>query len=148
MSEVILTDETGALSPDLGDTLVRAVNAVLEAEVGEAAGRCEVGLTIVEPDRIRALNREWRDEDRPTDVLSFPVDPVPTAATGEVVALGDIVICPDAIEAEGARARERELILLAVHGVLHLLGHDHDTEETESRMFALQGAYTEEVLGR
>jgi probable rRNA maturation factor len=76
-------------------------------------------------DEIRALNREHRDRDAPTDVLSFPVDGTgPAAGPRE---LGDVVICPEHTE---------DVIEATVHGVLHLCGYDHETDGGE--MLALQ----------
>jgi probable rRNA maturation factor len=103
------------------------VAAALEA-AGVADGHLAVEL--VDAERIRELNREHRGKDTPTDVLAFPVDGTgPTAGPRE---LGDVAICPphctDVTEA-------------AVHGVLHLCGYDHETDEGE--MLALQ----DRVLG-
>ena len=74
--------------------------------------------------RIARLNREHRGRDRPTDVLSFPVDSEPGAGPRE---LGDVVICPEHTEA---------VLEAVVHGVLHLTGMDHETDDGE--MLALQ----------
>ena len=74
---------------------------------------------------MRALNREHRNIDRPTDVLSFPVDEAgPAAGPRE---LGDVVICPE---------HSADLTEAVVHGVLHLAGYDHETDDGE--MLALQ----------
>jgi probable rRNA maturation factor len=74
---------------------------------------------------MRILNREHRDVDRPTDVLSFPVDETgPAAGPRE---LGDVVICPEQTE---------DLTEAVVHGVLHLCGYDHEADDGE--MLALQ----------
>jgi probable rRNA maturation factor len=75
--------------------------------------------------RIRELNREHRGRDRPTDVLSFPVDEVGPA--GGPRELGDLVICPEHAE---------DLAEAVVHGVLHLCGYDHEADDGE--MLALQ----------
>ena len=84
-----------------------------------------VGVSFVEPEEIRALNREHRDRDAATDVLSFPVDGGgPAAGPRE---LGDVVICPP----ETADLREA-----VIHGTLHLAGMDHETDEGE--MLTLQ----------
>jgi probable rRNA maturation factor len=77
-------------------------------------------VTFVEEDEIRALNREHRGRDRPTDVLSFPID-----AAGDPLGpreLGDVVICP---------AFTESLVEAVVHGVLHLCGYDHETDDGE-----------------
>jgi probable rRNA maturation factor len=113
------------VSRDLTDVpadLREAVAAALEA-VGVGDGHLAVEL--VTEDRIRELNREYRGKDAPTDVLAFPIDELdPVAGPRE---LGDVAICPphcsDVTEA-------------AVHGVLHLCGHDHESDDGE--MLALQ----------
>ena len=82
-------------------------------------------IELVGEDRIRELNRDYRARDRPTDVLSFPVDEAgPAAGPRE---LGDVVICPEHTE---------DLTEAVVHGVLHLCGYDHETDHGE--MLALQ----------
>ena len=90
--------------------------------------------------RMRALNREWRRRDRPTDVLSFP------AAGSEM--LGDLVIdVPYAARQARRRghALQREVQVLLAHGVLHLLGHDHETDD--GTMFRLQRKLVAKVFG-
>jgi probable rRNA maturation factor len=83
-----------------------------------------LAVAFVGEDEIRRLNREHRDRDRPTDVLSFPVDEHDSFGPRE---LGDVVICPEHTE---------DLLEAVVHGVLHLTGMDHETDEGE--MLALQ----------
>jgi len=86
----------------------------------------------VDAEAIRALNREHRNLDRATDVLSFPVDEGgPAAGPRE---LGDVVICAEHTE---------DLIEAVVHGVLHLCGHDHESDDGE--MLALQRRVLEEL---
>jgi probable rRNA maturation factor len=88
-------------------------------------GELHLAIAFVGAGEIRALNREHRDRDRPTDVLSFPVDgDGPVAGPRE---LGDVVICPEHTE---------DLTEAAVHGVLHLCGYDHETDD--GQMLALQ----------
>ena len=84
-----------------------------------------LAIELVDEERIRELNREHRDKDAPTDVLSFPIDEgEPTAGPRE---LGDVVICPEHTD---------DLIEAVVHGVLHLCGYDHEADDGE--MLALQ----------
>jgi probable rRNA maturation factor len=91
-----------------------------------------LAVALVGEDEMRELNREHRDVDRPTDVLSFPVDEAgPAAGPRE---LGDVVICPEHTE---------DLIEAVVHGVLHLCGYDHETDGGE--MLALQRKVLEEL---
>ncbi len=99
----------------------------------------DLTLVLTGDEQVRALNREYLDIDQATDVLSFPAgdtDP----ETGRAY-LGDIVISlPRAAEQAETRghAVEAEVQLLVVHGVLHLLGHDHAEEAEKTRMWALQ----------
>jgi probable rRNA maturation factor len=91
-----------------------------------------LAIELVDEERIRELNREHRGIDRPTDVLSFPVDEeAPPAGPRE---LGDVVICPEQAE---------DLEEAVVHGVLHLCGYDHDADEGE--MLGLQGRVMAEL---
>ena len=84
-----------------------------------------LAVALVDSERIRELNREHRGRDAPTDVLSFPVDTAAPAIGPRE--LGDVVICPEHSE---------DLHEAVVHGVLHLCGYDHETDE--GRMLALQ----------
>jgi probable rRNA maturation factor len=92
-------------------------------------------------DEISALHQEWMDEPGPTDVLSFPMDEIALGESGPGI-LGDIVISPEYAKAgaeKSGTSLDEELQLLAVHGLLHLLGLDHRESEEEKAMFALQG---------
>lgn len=105
-----------------GPALRRAVRRTLAA-TGAAAGHLALGLVSAE--QIRRLNRDHRGVDAPTDVLSFPVD-----GGGSLEGpreLGDVVICLEHTD---------DLVRAAVHGTLHLLGHDHETDGGE--MLALE----------
>jgi len=94
----------------------------------------EVGLTLTDNMMIQQLNHQYRDMDRPTDVLSFPQDM-------ENNLLGDIIISVEKADLqaqEKAHSVQYELALLTTHGFLHLLGYDHAEIEEEKEMFALQ----------
>jgi probable rRNA maturation factor len=125
------------------ELLERAARAALDL-----SGSPDADLTIVLVDdaRIRVLNRDFLAHDAPTDVLSFPADE-PDPETGRRY-LGDVVISL-ARATEQARERghafEAELQLLAVHGVLHLLGHDHAEAEEKQRMWAAQAGALEQL---
>jgi len=138
--QVLVNVESEAEIPS--GLLDRGVRATLEAE---EIDRGEVSVTVLDDAGIRAMNRRWLGRDRPTDVLSFRLhDP------GEPV-LGDIYL---GIDQARRQAEERgipldeELLRLAVHGTLHLLGHDHPEgpEREESEMFRLQEALVSRVL--
>jgi probable rRNA maturation factor len=121
---VVGADDQDAIEVDV-ERWVDLARAVLDTE-----GRTgELSLTFVDPDEISTLNAEHLGHDGPTDVLSFPLDDDPEATPlGVPVLLGDVVICP-AVADEQASAHagtlDDELALLVVHGVLHVLGHDH-----------------------
>lgn len=103
-----------------------------------------VGLAFVRADRIRQLNRVYRAKDKATDVLSFAPEAVelpPKVKKEQRGYLGDIMICPSYARKEAKRRGvdfEEELIRLFVHGLLHLKGYNHRTEQEELTMFALQ----------
>ncbi|MGH7360999.1 MAG: rRNA maturation RNase YbeY [Candidatus Methylomirabilales bacterium] len=100
----------------------------------------EVGCLLVTDRRIRTLNRRYRGEDSPTDVLAFP-QREGGGPPGYPGLLGDVVISVEtaARQAAGAvHSLEREAALLLIHGILHLLGHDHATAAARRRMWALQ----------
>jgi probable rRNA maturation factor len=106
-----------------GDELRELVETAA-ASAGVTDGH--VAITIVDPEAIHALNLEHRGKDKPTDVLSFPIDGAgPVAGPREV---GDVVICPE------HTVSMREAV---VHGILHLVGFDHETDSGE--MLAVQG---------
>jgi len=98
----------------------------------------ELSLSLVGDTAIRRLNRTWRQKDRPTDVLSFPADALPEGVPGPRL-LGDVVISLDTARRQ-ARAHKRpleeELSRYLAHGILHLLGHDHERSPAEARKMA------------
>ena len=100
----------------------------------------EVGCLLVTDRRIRALNRRYRGEDTPTDVLAFS-QREGGGPPGQPGLLGDVVISVETAARQAARAGHsltREAALLLIHGILHLLGHDHATAVERRRMWALQ----------
>ncbi len=102
----------------------------------------EVGCLLVTDRRIRALNRRYRGEDFPTDVLAFPQGEGEGPA-GHPAVLGDVVISAERAAAQAPRYRHpvvRELRLLVIHGVLHLLGYDDTTPAAARRMRRRQRA--------
>ena len=113
------------MSADLADVPAVLRDAVAAALAAAGVGEGHLSLELVGEERIRELNREHRSRDRPTDVLSFPVDGA--GAVPGPRELGDVVICPEHTE---------DLTEAAVHGTLHLCGHDHEVDAGE--MLALQ----------
>lgn len=115
----------------------RAANATLEHE--SIPDDSDLTIVLTDDEQLQDLNRDYRDVDAPTDVLSFPASEA-DPETGRRY-LGDILISVQRAEEQAAAAShplEAELQLLVVHGVLHLLGHDHAAEEEKSRMWAAQ----------
>jgi probable rRNA maturation factor len=120
-ADLDLSDVPGELRPATGAAL---------RGVGVTAGH--LSIELVDPGRIRELNREHRGLDEPTDVLSFPIDG--TDAVAGPRELGDVVICPE---------QTADLEEVAVHGVLHLCGYDHETDGGE--MLELQASVMDEL---
>jgi probable rRNA maturation factor len=112
-----------------------ALRGALEAE-GVADG--EVGLALVGAPEMAALNGRHRGRPEATDVLSFPVDMLEDLAPEVPRQLGDLVICPEVADAEGT-----PIAALLVHGALHLVGYDHESDD--GRMLRRQAALLEEV---
>ena len=99
----------------------------------------ELSIRLVNEDEITQLHIKWMDLSGPTDVLSFPMDEMkPNSASNGPGVIGDIVLCPAFAEKNGKQSLEDELELLTVHGVLHLLGYDHEELSEEKEMFGLQ----------
>ena len=110
---------------DLSDVPAELREAAVVALAAAGVDDGHLAVEVVTPERIRELNREHRGKDAPTDVLAFPVDgPGPVAGPRE---LGDVAICP---------AHSSDVTEAAVHGVLHLCGYDHETDD--GQMLAMQ----------
>lgn len=118
----------------------------VEAAVAQVLTRLSVppgaGLTVVltSDEAVQALNRDFRGQDRPTDVLSFAADPADQEPGGATY-LGDVVIAVNQAAASARAAGHdtvEELTLLAVHGLLHLLGHEDDTDPGAAAMVRLE----------
>ena len=122
---------------DLDLITTRAEKTIREVlKVEKIVENVEVSLSIVDRDEIHILNRDYRDVDRPTDVLSFPMDEEGFDQEGNpILLLGDIVICLDVAKDQAedfGHCLEREIMYLICHSTLHLLGYDH-IEETDKR---------------
>ena len=109
------------------------------ALVGEGVEHAELSVSFVTDEEIADLHRRYMGEEGPTDVLSFPLDEVDE---GGARILGDVVISPSAAERNNPLDQPSELRLLLVHGILHLLGHDHEDEADRAAMWTLQERYT------
>lgn len=127
------------------DAFKRLAAFVLDRE--EAPEAAELSIAIVEIDEMQELNQRYRSKEGPTDVLSFPCDdPCAVVEPGGLVALGDVVIAPEVAgrqALEYGHTVEEELNLLLVHGVLHLMGYDHEEDEDALAMQARERALLE-----
>lgn len=132
---------------------VKLIKGLLElaGKKEDVPNHAEVSVTFVNNEEIQEINRDYRNLDKPTDVISFALeetsdDEVEIVGEDLPVVLGDIIISVERAKEQAAdynHSYERELGFLAVHGFLHLLGYDHMTKEDEKIMFQKQ----EEILG-
>lgn len=112
----------------------------VDAAYGPDASAAQVTVRLVDEDEGRQLNRDFRGCDRPTNVLSFPFE-APSGWPLRRRVLGDVVVCVPVVQREAeaqGKALEAHYAHLVVHGVLHLLGHDHEQEDEALRMEALE----------
>lgn len=135
---MIFIEKIENLSPDLDETLVeKAANAaLLHQGVTEGA---DLTVVLTDDTQLHELNREYLGVDAPTDVLSFPSDQTDPETGARY--LGDILVSMERAAAQATaagHATEAEVQLLVVHGVLHLLGHDHAEPEEKARMWQAQ----------
>lgn len=155
MAEHSITVVSDTPNEELEALITRVVKGALDAENVEQ--NCDVCVMITDDENIHELNLEHRGVDRPTDVLSFPmleltpgqkieVNPLEIDESTGAVMLGDIVISADRAKAQAqeyGHSEEREFAFLTAHGMLHLLGYDHEKgEEDEKLHFSRQ----EEIL--
>ncbi len=131
----ILVDDRQCVPVDVGG-LVTLAEACLR---GEGAARAELSVSFVDEAEMAELHERYLGEPGPTDVLAFPLDEVDEEGTR---LLGDVVICPAVAARNNPADPAGELRLLLVHGILHLLGHDHEEEGERARMWALQERYS------
>ncbi|MCE4047006.1 MULTISPECIES: rRNA maturation RNase YbeY [Bacillaceae] len=142
--EIDFIDETtkvAAADQELVEKLL-----MFAAQKQNLSGNIELSVTFVDNDRIQEINKEYRNKDQATDVISFAMEEL---GEGEIElvgmdmprVLGDIIISVDRTKEQAeeyGHTYSRELGFLAVHGFLHLLGYDHLTKEDEEVMFTLQ----------
>lgn len=105
-------------------------------------------ITFVDEEEIRRLNREHRNIDKVTDVLSFPLLSEDDIYNDKIIDLGDIVICKSVAHLQAKKYNHsylREICFLSLHGFLHLLGYDHIEEEDEKVMTSLQKEILDEL---
>jgi probable rRNA maturation factor len=107
--------------------------------VAEGRRRCELSLSFVDEDEMGDLHRRFMGEEGPTDVLSFPMGDVDEDG---LYVLGDVVIAPAVAARHNTDDPEAELRLLVVHGILHVLGYDHEESGERAEMWRRQERYS------
>ena len=126
--------------PAAGD-IRQWVGAAYERAQFAADHDIEIAVRVVEEDEIRTLNREYRQQDKPTNVLSFPAAMIEGLPQDQALTLGDIVVCASIVRAEAAEQGKSiadHWAHMLVHGTLHLLGYDHMTELEAAEMEGLE----------
>lgn len=139
----LLTNDI-ALPENVQEVMQRAVETALKRHDREGI----VSIAIVDNEEIRELNRDFRDKDVPTDVLSFPADEGVDLPAVPDRFIGDIAISYErACEQAEAYGHPiiREMAFLTIHGCLHLLGYDHMNEEDQAVMFDMQNQLLKEL---
>lgn len=133
--------------PISAESLIRAVQTVLTAH--DVSPEAEMTVVITDDDEVQSLNRQFRDVDAPTDILSFPADEPPIRMPDEPPYLGDLIIAYPYAKAQAEKVGQdiqQNLSLLVVHGTLHLLGYDHNTPDNKAVMWEKQ-AQALHILG-
>ena len=138
---IFLADEQG--EPVDSQPIVAIAERVLAAE--DMPANAEVAIVLVGADEMAGYNERFMERSGPTDVLAFPVEQltpgvVPTTvANGQPLSLGDIFICPAVVKGQAEElgiSVDDELALIVTHGILHLLGYDHNDPADAARMAA------------
>jgi probable rRNA maturation factor len=135
--------DIGLLSDEIGKTLATVLDEM----------EATVALTCLKDDEIKRLNGRYRNLDEATDVLSFPLweegGRFTPPDSWESVPLGDVVVSPDFVRRNAERENigyNNEMARIVAHGVLHLVGYDHDTDENRRKMWALQERIVENFI--
>jgi probable rRNA maturation factor len=142
ITEVLVVADCWRHEPDAEAVIQRAIAAAAET-VGQDVGEAELAVMLTDDAGIRTLNSNWRGVDKPTNVLSFPALQ-PTGASREDDAprmLGDIAIAYQTMRKEAddeQKPFDHHLSHLAVHGFLHLIGYDHETDDDAEAMETLE----------
>lgn len=129
--------------PPSSDWVERVVKQALST--AEVEDSCEVSVLLTDDPTIQQLNRDYRGFDKPTDVLSFAFEEDDTVKLppGVPRMLGDVIVSLETVArqaAQNSHATSRETAWALCHGVLHLVGYDHQTDEEEASMRSLEGS--------
>ena len=144
ITEVVIAADCWQSEPEAEATVQRAIMAASQATEADV-GNAEVAVMLTDDATIRTFNKDFRGKDKPTNVLSFPAPEMDIADAKEPAprALGDIAIAFETLRSEAdeeAKPFLHHLSHLAVHGFLHLVGYDHESDEHAEEMEALEVA--------
>lgn len=117
------------------------VTRAVEASGEDFERDIELSVRLVDTEEIQALNRDYREQDTATNVLSFPAGPIAGLPGEAVQSLGDVVVCATIVRQEALEQRKSvndHWAHMLVHGTLHLLGYDHETDADAARMESLE----------
>jgi probable rRNA maturation factor len=138
--QIALTDSASVVLPGIEDIQRWANAAVKQAKSAE--NDLQVTVRIVDETEITQLNKDYRHKDGPTNVLSFPFESPPGVPAEECESLlGDVVVCAAVVAQEAVaqhKPTEAHWAHMLVHGILHLLGYDHQTDDDAQKMEALE----------
>ena len=141
--EIFVSLEAGDW-PETAEALVeRAARTALDAAWDDSEGDAEMSVVLADNALVHQLNRDYRGKDKPTNVLSFALTEAdePELGEGAAIMLGDVILAYETVQREAAEQGKDpsdHLTHLVVHGVLHLLGYDHMTDEEAEEMEALE----------
>ena len=138
-ADFLVTAACGQAEQNADALVQRAIDAATK-HASASASAAEVAIVLSDDSGLRTLNRDWRGIDAPTNVLSFPAASAP-GELGQPRMLGDIAIAYETTRREAARDGkpfDDHLSHLVVHGYLHLIGYDHETDADADRMETLE----------
>ena len=144
--EIVINRESEEWPEALESALAATAAAVLSQCLTTGAATVELGLTLADDEAVQALNRDHRGQDKPTNVLSFPLvegGGFEPEAPGAPLLLGDVVLAYQTVAREATEQGKHladHAVHLVVHGVLHLLGHDHGCDDEADAMERLEAA--------
>jgi probable rRNA maturation factor len=139
--DVLIESDLWQTLPAAGDIVRRAIALAATSAAATNLRGTELSVLLCDDATIAGLNARWRGQERPTNVLSFPAPPLPRAAPGERMPLGDIAVAYETVAREAAQQGKPvtdHLFHLVVHGFLHLLGYDHHMDGEAERMERLE----------
>ena len=141
--DVAVSREAGAWADDAEWLCERAALAALSASYDEEEGPAELSVVLADDALVHRLNRDYRGKDKPTNVLSFALTEAEEPELGEdaPVMLGDVILAWETVAREAAeqgKTPSDHMTHLVVHGVLHLLGYDHETDDEAEEMEQLE----------